>query len=96
MNNNYLSGNDLYPKSVVAAMTYLSHFSSGVTFAQYGDNRTCYRCGEKGHIATDSPKNKMNADQVAEGKILELPNAGYVQKKTNRFVLATDEARMKG
>ena len=56
MNNNYLSGNDLYPKSVVAAMTYLSHFSSdenGVTFAQYGDNRTCYRCGEKGHIAAD-------------------------------------------
>ena len=67
MNNNYLSGNDLYPKSVVAAMTYLSHFSSGekgssgVTFAHYGDNRTCYRCGEKGHIAADCEKSKMNA-----------------------------------
>ena len=58
MNNNYLSCNeDLYPKSVVWALTYLSHFSDGenkkegstggISFAQYTDNRTCYRCGEK-------------------------------------------------
>ena len=45
MNNNYLSGNDLYPESVVSALTYLSHFSdgenkkgsTGISFAQYAD-----------------------------------------------------------
>ena len=89
MNSNYLSGNDLYPKSVVAAMTYLFHFSdgenkNGISYAQYADNRTCYRCGEKGHAETpDCQKNKMNAYQTEEEKTLDLPNAGYAMSSKN-------------
>ena len=51
-------------------MTYLSHFSDGeyvpkkqpaetinLGFVQYAD-RVCYKCGEKGHIATFCKKDE--------------------------------------
>ena len=95
LSNSYLSKNDKYPKTVATALTYLSHFSDGeyvskrkqdetinLGFVQYED-RVCYKCGEKGHIATYCKKDKeklVNAYQeeeeaTEESTALALPHA---------------------
>ena len=95
LSNSYLSKNDKYPKTVATALTYLSHFSDceyvskkkpdetiNLGLLQYED-RVCYKCGEKGHIATYCKKDReklVNAYQeeeeaTEESTALALPHA---------------------
>ena len=64
LNNMHLSGNDRYPKSVEAAMTYMSHYmdknqndksGNGIQLMQQKTIK-CWLCQEDGHKANECPK----------------------------------------
>ena len=66
LNNMYLSGNDRYPKSIEAAMTYMSHYADdtradkpeeGIQLMQ-SRKITCWLCQGEGHKANECPKRK--------------------------------------
>ena len=92
LNNSSRGGKmDKYPMTVKDAVDYVSEYSNimhkgndrkGWLMANLTD-KTCYNCGEKGHISSGCPKKKknetteMNAAQLDEDEstALALPNA---------------------
>jgi hypothetical protein len=72
LNNDFVQGTDVYPKSVPEMMALLSNRredkgkgkapgsnhdgDNEASFGQVGDKRTCFRCRKKGHIARDCPE----------------------------------------
>ena len=92
LNNSYMGGKiNNYPRTIKDAVEYVEEYSNimhrgnnkkGVVMANLAD-KTCYTCGEKGHISSGCPKNKkdestaMNAAQLDEdtSTALALPHA---------------------
>ena len=87
------------------ALNYVSDFQDnsngdakdGISFAQ-PKKVTCYLCGEEGHtVQKGTFRHKKEGVQAwqEEGKVLELPNAGFAQRTGNRFMQAQMEAEAK-
>ena len=77
LNNMYLSGSDRCPKSVEAAMTYMSHYvdqnrgDKSVEKFQLMQNRTvtCWLCNEEGHKAHKCPTRKKKEQTEVKPKL---------------------------
>ena len=105
LTNSYLTNNNKYPKNLEEALNYVSDFQDnsngdakdGISFAQT-KKVICYLCGEEGHTVPKCPYRQKKEGVQAwqeEGKVLELPNAGFAQRTGNRFMQAQMEAEAK-
>ena len=81
LNNAYVAGNDMYPKTVEEALTMVSYYKDSgrkggrkdgdgnpleVSFLQKRKGVVCYRCGKKGHYANECEGNEDGMSEYSD------------------------------